>query len=325
LRPRLRPMRNSAEQPRRGRSAYDQPREAWISIPVPPTVEEALFEAVSEQLAQNRQRSRQRRRGARYLLQGLVVCEGCGYAYYGKSVSRAAAKGKPRRYAYYRCTGTDAYRFGGERVCHNRQVRTDLLDEAVWHDVGSLLAEPQRIELEYHRRLTARTSAAPWESAEHLSAVVAKVKRGMARVVDAYEEGLLGKEEFEPRMRRARERLARLQAAVRARAAEEAEARDVRLILERLEEFAQRVRAGLDQADWTMRREIIRALVKRIEIGDDGVRIVYKVNPGPSVDAPERGSLHYCWRRRQPLAGDYLPSRRIRPLGRPVEAEARDR
>jgi hypothetical protein len=44
-------------------------------------------------------------------------------------VSRAAAKGKVP-YAYYRCTGSDAYRFGGQRLCWNKQVRTDLLDGA---------------------------------------------------------------------------------------------------------------------------------------------------------------------------------------------------
>jgi len=112
-----------------------------------------LFAAVAEQLEENRRRQRQGKRGARYLLQGLLVCQGCGYAYYGKPVSLRSAKGKKRSYAYYRCTGTDAYRFGGQRVCHNKQVRTDLLEEAVWADVCALLKDPGRIEAEYERRL----------------------------------------------------------------------------------------------------------------------------------------------------------------------------
>ncbi len=74
---------------------------------------EELFGAVQAQLEENRQRRRDRPRGGRYLVQGLVVCKRCGYACYGKPVSRAAAKGKVP-YAYYRCTGTDAYRFGGQ-------------------------------------------------------------------------------------------------------------------------------------------------------------------------------------------------------------------
>jgi site-specific DNA recombinase len=64
---------------------------------VPALVEPELFAAVAEQLAENKQR--QSRRGARYLLQGLVVCPHGGHAFYGKPVSRSSAKGKTR-YAY---------------------------------------------------------------------------------------------------------------------------------------------------------------------------------------------------------------------------------
>jgi hypothetical protein len=39
---------------------------------------------------------------------------------YAKKVSKAAAKGHQRDYAYYRCVGTDAYRFGGQRICDNQ-------------------------------------------------------------------------------------------------------------------------------------------------------------------------------------------------------------
>ena len=52
--------------------------------------------------------ARQSRRGALYLLQGLLQCQHCGYAFYGKRLSPSARKGKPRAYAYYRCLGTDA-------------------------------------------------------------------------------------------------------------------------------------------------------------------------------------------------------------------------
>ena len=65
-------------------------------------------------------------------------------------------RGQGRRqvpYAYYRCTGSDAYRFGGQRLCWNKQVRTDMLDAAVWDDVRRLLSEPERVRAEYERRL----------------------------------------------------------------------------------------------------------------------------------------------------------------------------
>ena len=126
----LRPVRGAGPQPRRTTSTQDVDPQDWIQIPVPALVEESLFAAVAEQLAENRQHAREGQRGARYLLQGLVCCQQCGYAYYGKALSPSARKGHVRHYAYYRCVGSDAYRFGGERVCANRQVRTDLLNRS---------------------------------------------------------------------------------------------------------------------------------------------------------------------------------------------------
>jgi site-specific DNA recombinase len=114
--PRVRPARHSAETPKKGTSSVRTERAAWIDIAVPALISEALFVAVQEQLEENRKLARQRRRGASYLLQGLIVCGHCHYAYYGKKVSKSAAKGG-QQYAYYRCGGTDAYRFGGERQC----------------------------------------------------------------------------------------------------------------------------------------------------------------------------------------------------------------
>src|SRR3989440_11241670 len=153
LRPRLRAQRGRPMQPKRAVSTQDVPREKWMSIAVPALIDEALFEAVQEQLQENQQRVRIGQRGARYLLQGLLVCAWCGYAYYGKPISPSARKGNPRSYAYYRCIGSDAYRFGGVRVCWNKQLRTDLVEEAVWNEVGKLLEEPTRLAQENRQRL----------------------------------------------------------------------------------------------------------------------------------------------------------------------------
>jgi len=297
LRPRLRPQRGQAEHPRRAYSTYDMRREDWVHIPVPAMVSEELFEAVAEQLAENRARSRQRKRGARYLLQGLLSCHRCGYAFYGKPVSLSAGKGKRRDYAYYRCIGTDAYRFGGHRICHNRQVRTDLLETAVWEDVCSLLSEPERIEREYQRRLMNKKKSGRSQTAESLAASIKRVKRGIARLIDAYEDGLVERAEFEPRIKRAKDRLAKLEAEAKVEAERETDEHQLRLVIGRLEGFADRVKDGLDQADWTTRREIIRALVKRVEIDEQKVRVVYRVSPPPSADGPEGAFLQHCWRR----------------------------
>jgi site-specific DNA recombinase len=149
MRERLRPIRGGVEQPRWPYSAYAVPEAEWLKVPVPALIDSDLFAAVQEQLAENRQRNRQNRRGQRYLLQGLLVCRRCGYAYYGKAISPRAAKGKRRDYAYYRCCGSDAHRFGGQRLCANPQLRTDRADAVVWQEVQRLLQDPGMIAAEY--------------------------------------------------------------------------------------------------------------------------------------------------------------------------------
>ena len=96
-------------------------------------------------------------------------------------MGNVAAKGKNISYVYYRCTCSDAYRFGGNRVCSNKQVRFDLLEQAVWEDV------------------------------QHLHSAFNKVRRGISRIIDSYQDGLLEKQEFESRSRKAKEGLKKLE------------------------------------------------------------------------------------------------------------------
>src|SRR6516225_2969981 len=206
---RLRPQRGRPEQPRRPVTTVETSQEDQIFIDVPALVSEELFEAVQAQLEKNRQRRRDRPGGGCYLLQGLVVCKRCGYGCYGKPTSRASAKGRVP-YAYYRCTGSDAYRFGGQRLCWNKQIRTDTLDASVWEDVGQLLSEPERVRAEYQRRLQ-RARTGQNHELEHSNKMAKNVKKLISRLIDAYGEGLLDKSEFEPRMVAARQRLARME------------------------------------------------------------------------------------------------------------------
>jgi len=298
LGPRLRAQRGRPLQPRRPRSHHDTPAEDWLHVPVPPLVDAEVFAAVQQQLQENRRHARQGLRGARYLLQGLVCCAHCGYAYYGKAISPSSRKHHARDYAYYRCLGTDAYRFGGQRVCSNRQVRTDLLDVAVWREACGLLEQPHRLEHEYRQRLTADGEHATERTAAELQRN--KLRQGLARLIDSYTEGYLEKQEFESRITRQRQRIATLDEQIHQLADAEAVEGELRLLIGRIEDFAAQVEDGLEAADWPTRREIIRMLVSRVEINQTDVNVVFRVPPDPFVASPDsldRGVLQLCRRR----------------------------
>jgi site-specific DNA recombinase len=302
LRPRLRAQRGRALQPRRAVSTVDVPAEDWFSIPVPALVDPEVFAAVQAQLQENRRHARQSQRGALYLLQGLVQCQHCGYAYYGKRISPSARKGKPRAYAYYRCLGTDAYRFGGERVCQNTQVRTDLLDVAVWREVSTLLAHPERLAEEYRRRLHPESSPKSPALAT-VETHLGKLRQGLARLIDSYADGLIDRQEFEPRILRLRRRIAQAEEQRQQLVDAATLQTELQLIIGRLEDFATKVQHGLAEADWGRKRDLIRALVKRVEVAQDDVNIVFRIDPYPGDADPEKKSLQLYRGSKFPLAG----------------------
>ncbi len=313
----LRPQRGRPEHPRRPASRVATSPQDQIVIDVPGLVSEDLFGAVQAQLEENRQRRRDRPGGGRYLLQGLVVCKRCGYGCYGKPTSRASARGEGKvPYAYYRCTGSDAYRFGGQRLCWNKQVRTDVLDAAVWEDVCYLLSEPERVRAEYERRLQGE-EAGPSREVEQINKLITNIKKMISRLIDAYGDGLLDKSEFEPRISAARERLSKLEVECRQRIGEATREAELRLVIGQLEGFASRVSQELQGPDWDTRREVIRALVKRVEIDEQEVRIVYRVSPSPFEGGPQQGRSQHCWGRDQPAAGQRCPALGARRLVRP--------
>jgi site-specific DNA recombinase len=295
LRSKLRAQRGRPLQPRRAVSDYDVPPPDWLPIPVPAIVEPEVFAAVQEQLQENRRHARQSRRGARYLLQGLLQCQHCGYAFYGKPLSPSARKGRPRAYAYYRCIGTDAYRFGGHRLCSNTQVRTDRLELAVWQEVCALLAHPERLAQEFARRLHADGQGQQQERTA-LERQVGKLRQGLARLIDSYAEGLIEKQEFEPRVIRLRQRITHLEAQWQQLAEAETLQRELRLIIGRVEDFAAQVHQNLEALEWHRQREILRALVRRVEMGLDQVQVVFRVDAFAGEADPEKKNLQLCKR-----------------------------
>jgi site-specific DNA recombinase len=260
-------------------------------------ISEDLFAAVQEQLQENRQRARQGQRGVRYLLQGLICCGLCGYAYYGKAISPSTRRGHPRHYAYYRCTGSDAYRFGGTRLCDNKQVRTDLVDAAVWQEVCTLLKEPDRLQEEYERRLRDPAREGRQDDLTSLESQIRKLRQGMGRLIDSYADGLIDKGDFEPRITRLKDRMAALEVQVRDLRAEVAQQQELRLVIGKLEDFAAAVRDNLEQADWETQRTIIRALVKRVEIEQEQVNVVFRIGPNLNNPDPTTAVLPDCGRR----------------------------
>jgi len=318
--PRLRPLRGQAGPARRLSTAVAADPTEWISVLVPALVSEDLFLAVQDQLRENQQRRRAQQRGTRYLLQGLVCCACCGYAFYGKAARGKVGQGQgqARTYGYYRCTGTDAHRFGGERQCANAQVRADRLEAAVWAEVCALLQHPQRLANEYHQRLAEAGQAREPGDISTLETQIRAARQGMGRLIDSYAEGLIDKGQFEPRITRLKARVAELDAQRERLQDALGLHHDLQVVVGHLDEFAARVRDHLDDVDWAGRQTIIRTLVKRVDIDEQEVRVVFRVAPEDAAPDPTGGFSPHCTRRgAAPVRGAAHRAERRVARGRP--------
>ena len=111
---------------------------------------------------------------------------------------------------------------------------------------------------------------------------------------------MIAKGECEPRIKRRKQRGTVLEEQWQQLADEAVQQRELRLVVGQLEELVTKVQRNLTTADWAMKREIMRALVRRVEIDKQDVTVVFRVGPDPSGQSSETKSAHHCWGRAEP-------------------------
>jgi site-specific DNA recombinase len=264
---------------------HERPREEWIEIPVPALVSEESFARAQELLQENKIRSR-RRTIEPSVVQGLVSCQKCGYAF-----ARTSTRTSARKIHYYKCIGSDSWRKLGGPVCDNRRlVRQDLLDQIVWAEVIRLLEDPTLIQQELDRRLAAARSSDPTKKHEqNLQRELIHVGKGIERLLNAYQEGLLSIEQLRERMPGLRQREQMLRTELRAIADRVNDRAAFLRLAETLTAFLTRLRSTAETLNVAERQRIVRLLVKDILVGDNDITIRHSI-PIPSGSPPNGGT-----------------------------------
>ncbi len=182
-------------------------------------------------------------------------------------------------------------------MCSSRAARAEHLEQSVWDDVRSLIADPDRLAREYRRRLK-ESDADRNRPSRRVRQLLDGVRRGISRLIDAYQEGLIGKGEFEPRLTKARERQLVLEKELAAAEEQERDKDHVSEILGEFCAFAKAVEASLNDADLQSRIRILRLLIKQIEVGEEEICVVYKVGSCPFEQGPVTGHFQNRSRRK---------------------------
>ena len=304
----------------RNSATRELPRDQWIQIPVPALVSGETFALAEQRLVSNKKHAA-RRTIEPSILQGLVHCRHCGYALY-----RTSTRSSARKIAYYRCLGSDAWRYEGVAKCDLRPIRLDRLEHTVWSEILHLLENPSLIEAELTRRLeAARQSSASTRQHESLSRELRQVQKGMDRLLTGYQEDLLSLEELRRRMPVVRQREQSLQGELHSLRARLADESAYLRLAENLSSFLGRLRANAQTLDVRERQRITRLLVKEVVVAANGLTIRHSIpTGGPSSaggnDEPssppgnaqgagsDTGYLLCPWRDRPPLRRSFLSS-----------------
>jgi site-specific DNA recombinase len=275
IRPRqriTRPLRQRNGFTNRNSANQERPRQEWIEIPVPALISDEVFSLAQEQLVKNKRYSR-RRTIEPTLLQGMLVCEHCGYALY-----RCSTRTSRRKIYYYRCLGSDAYRHLRGALCDRRPIRQDYLDAAVWKEVMRLLEDPSLIQMELNRRLKAAKNTDPLRRrVDNLQQERSRLANRTERLITAYQEDLLNLDE----LRRHIPELRKQQQAVES----ELESLETTItnqskylrLLDGLSDFRERLRERADTLDIGERQKILRLLAKEVLVGKETITIRHSI------------------------------------------------
>ncbi len=250
-------------------------QEDWIEIPVPAILPVEVFELAERRLAENRRFSKRRTKEPS-LLQGIVACRQCGYAYY-----RTSTRTSRRKIYYYRCLGSDNYRWEHGRVCSNRPIRQDYLDALVWEQITQLMANPTLIRQELDRRLEELHSSNPVRSQqEHLESELSRIQRSKQRLVDAYQEDLLSLDELRGRIPNLRDRERQIRRELRTLEAELLDQETYLALAENLESFLEHLQEAATKSSVEDRQRVVRLLVKEVLVDAETVLIRHSIPAG---------------------------------------------
>jgi site-specific DNA recombinase len=195
------------------------------------------------------------------------------------SCSGVTRTAKDTRYRYYRCHGKLAQVSSGRsRCCPARFIPAAQLDELVWADLCAVLRQPQLVAQALER--AHRGAWVPQELRRRqatLRSVRAGVARQRQRLLEAYLAEVIDLVCFQRQDRALAGQEADLLAREREVAAQGARLAEVSAITQSMTKVLDQLRAGLGQADFEQRRQLVELLIDRVVVTDGQVEIRYVI------------------------------------------------
>ena len=266
-----------------------RPRDQWIPIAAPAIVSEELFEAAQRVSYDNSKWSPRRAEPDHWLLRGLIKC---GHCRVGVSCHKMRGRNGTFHYYYY-CTNHDPLRAGGEhRRCPERNIRADELDAFVFDQVRTAMLRPDVLLSGAAAVSTQRDPggdelvATQVARLDHKLNSVATERR---RLADLYQANFIEREELLRRGRELELRRTALEAQRRALIDQREQLAHHNRLRERVEGFANKVRASIDRLDFDQRQKLLRLMVDEVRVSGWQVEIRLRIPLDSPLSRQTRG------------------------------------
>ena len=280
-----------------GTKSYDQPRETWIEVPVPPLVDEETW-GRAQKLKKQRSRTAGRNTKVLYLLQHLLKCGECGHNFHAKSTWRTTnvRNGKKYRYdlptprRYYKCNGMQSLRL---RCRERHYIRAERLEEPIWSEVKRVLQNPDLI--------VAGIDTLDSQEGGGLEEQIAQAERDLRsiqmeedRAIRLFVSGKITEAQLDHQRKFITERLESARAKLDDYRAREASGTEKRRLMETVLTWARNVGQGLDELTDEQRKEILQMVLEQVVIDrDNNVDITLAIpidDDSSDPDSPEPDS-----------------------------------
>ena len=270
------PLRQKGGFSTRSSTSRERNAQEWIPVPVPALVSEEIFAMAQERLVENKRFSA-RRTKAPTLLQGLLVCGQCGY---GRAMGYIGLRPRPPR-GRFNIIG--AWVLIGIVICADRYVqcrpiRQDYLDELVWEQVMRLLKAPELVRAEIDRRMEESLSTDPMQQRKiRLERELKRTGSQLDKLLDAYQEDLIGLVDLRSRAPELRRRQAAIEKELEGVALQALEKTRLTQLNASMENFLAALQQSAKTLEIAERQKIVRLIIKQIIVNGDTLTIHHSI------------------------------------------------
>jgi site-specific DNA recombinase len=242
-----------------------------IPIDVPAIIDRATWERAQARKAYNAKMAKRNSR-RNYLLRGRVICK-CGRAMHGYN-AHTSADGTV--YLYYVCGSKPSQFTTRQKICDQKNVRCDRLDNLAWESVKGLFADPDRLWDDLKKaQQTELTAQDPKrdelqavedfiaQSDREADEIALAMRQAKGRVVESLQKQ---QDDLNARLEGYHKRRGELIAELGARRLTDDAIQDII-------EFARDVRTGIDEADFETKQRIFELLDVKVKVDDDKAQV----------------------------------------------------